>query len=100
MKMPCRGATCGRPSSVKVYIGAFVLPGRAGTGPAPTGPRGRRIFLGLVLLFLFLFFRLAPYGFGQGSGVVEGKLVNGTDPRIVGAGVEIDVIGLGGGMSV
>ncbi len=36
----------------------------------------------------------------QGSGVVEGKLVNRTDPKIVGAGVEIDVIGLGGGMSV
>jgi hypothetical protein len=36
----------------------------------------------------------------QGSGVVEGKLVNGTDPRIVGAGIDLEVIRLGGGMTV
>ena len=35
----------------------------------------------------------------QGSGVVEGKLVNGTDPRIVGSGVDLEIIRLGGGMT-
>src|SRR5437867_1208650 len=60
----------------------------------------RRTIAFPFLLSAFLFLRLAPYGYGQDSGVVEGKLVNRTDPRIIGAGVEIDVIGLGGGMSV
>jgi len=36
----------------------------------------------------------------QGNGVVEGRLVNATDPKIVGADVELDVVGLGGGMSI
>jgi hypothetical protein len=36
----------------------------------------------------------------QGSGVIEGKLVNATDPAKVPAGVELDAVGLGGGMSV
>ena len=38
--------------------------------------------------------------FAQGQGVVEGKLVNGTDPSILAAKVDLDVIGFGGGMSV
>lgn len=36
----------------------------------------------------------------QGRGVVEGRLINGTDPKIVGAGVDLDVIQLGAGMSI
>ena len=36
----------------------------------------------------------------QGAGVVAGRLVNGTTHTSVGAGIEIDVIGLAGGMSV
>src|SRR5947199_2886443 len=35
-KKLCRGATRGRPSTVTFGIVATVLPGRAGTGPAPT----------------------------------------------------------------
>lgn len=31
---------------------------------------------------------------------MEGKLVNGTDPSVTPSEVDIDVIGLGGGMSV
>jgi hypothetical protein len=48
----------------------------------------------LLLLFMISFTLHA-----QGSGVVEGKLVNGTDPRIVGAGIDLEVIRLGGGMT-
>lgn len=36
----------------------------------------------------------------EGPGVVEGKLINGTDPKLVASGVELDVVGLGGGMTV
>lgn len=36
----------------------------------------------------------------QGTGVVDGRLINGTDPRIIPARAQLDVIGLGGGMSV
>jgi len=36
----------------------------------------------------------------QGTGVVEGKLVNRTSPSIIGSNVELDVVGLGGGMSI
>lgn len=41
-----------------------------------------------------------PWAQAQGRGVVQGKLVNGTDPKIVGKEVEIDVIQLGQGMSI
>jgi hypothetical protein len=36
----------------------------------------------------------------QGNGVIEGKLVNGTDPSLAPAKVGLDVVSLGGGMSV
>ncbi len=36
----------------------------------------------------------------QGSGVVEGRLVNKTNPSILPASVDLDVVGLGGGMSI
>ncbi len=36
----------------------------------------------------------------QGNGVAEGRLVNGTDPSIKCGGVDFDVVGLGGGMSI
>ena len=47
-----------------------------------------------------LVFVALPAARAQGRGVVEGKLVNGTDPSIIAAGVDLDVIGLGGGMSI
>ncbi|PYV13730.1 MAG: hypothetical protein DMG07_13555 [Acidobacteria bacterium] len=55
----------------------------------------RRIFPAVACLFACL--SAAP---AQGQGVIEGKLVNQTDPKIVPSGVEIDVIQLGAGMSV
>ena len=51
----------------------------------------------IVFLWVFLFL---PWAQAQGRGVVQGKLVNGTDPKIIGKGVEIDVIQLGQGMSI
>jgi len=42
----------------------------------------------------------AATALGQGETVVEGKLVNGTDPSIVAAGLQLDVVSLEGGMSV
>jgi len=52
------------------------------------------LFLGVVLLMI-------PSGVSaQGNGVVEGRLVNGTDPKIVPGAVELDVVQLGGGMSI
>ena len=38
--------------------------------------------------------------YAQGSGVVDGKLVNGTDASITPAKVAVEVVGLGGGMTV
>lgn len=38
--------------------------------------------------------------FAQQQGVVDGRLVNGTNPASTPAGVSLDVIGLAGGMSV
>ena len=55
----------------------------------------RRLFSAAACLSAFLSLALA-----QSSGVVEGKLVNETDRKIVPAGVELDVIQLGGGMSI
>jgi hypothetical protein len=43
---------------------------------------------------------LLPSAYPQGRGSVAGRLVNGTDPAKIPASVEIDVVGLGGGMSI
>jgi len=54
-----------------------------------------------VAFLLIVLMRCAvPALWAQGSGVVEGRVVNGTDARIAAAGVDLDVIGLGGGMTV
>jgi hypothetical protein len=57
--------------------------------------RARRLLAWVAALLL-----AAPAARSQGTGVVEGKLVNGTNPSIVGRGVDLDVVGLGGGMSI
>ena len=57
---------------------------------------GRTALLTVCLAVLFVL----PGAFAQGTGVVEGRLVNGTDPGIAPGGVSIDVVGLGSGMSV
>ena len=52
-------------------------------------------------LFLILFWlALLPAGFAQQKGIVEGRLVNGTDPGIVPRSVELDVVELGAGMNI
>jgi hypothetical protein len=52
-----------------------------------------------IWLFWFVLVLSSSTLRAQGSGVVEGTLINGTDPRIVGGGVELEVIRLGGGMT-
>ncbi len=71
---------------------------------------GRRLLLGLrsargrgVLIFWFVWtvsFLFSTAAYAQGQGVVDGRLVNRTNPSIVPAKVDLDVIGFGGGMSV
>jgi hypothetical protein len=53
-----------------------------------------------LLVAVLAGFALLPLAHSQGRGVVEGRLVNGTDASKIPANVEIDVVGLGGGMSV
>jgi hypothetical protein len=50
----------------------------------------------LVLFWLMIL----PAAYPQAKGVAEGRLVNGTNPSIVARGVELDIIGLGSGMSI
>ncbi len=53
-----------------------------------------------LLLFIVPLFLAVPGLYGQGSGVVEGRLVNHTNPSIIGKQVDLDVVGLGVGMSI
>jgi hypothetical protein len=50
------------------------------------------------LLAVLLFWAIAA--FSQVATTVEGKLINGTDPSMPAAGLELDVVSLQGGMSV
>jgi hypothetical protein len=50
-----------------------------------------------VLLFLLM---ILPSAYTQQSGIVDGRLVNLTDPSIIAGRVELEVIELGGGMSI
>jgi hypothetical protein len=45
-------------------------------------------------------FHAVPEAFAQCSGVVAGRLINKTDPSIIGANVDLDVIGFAGGMGI
>jgi hypothetical protein len=54
----------------------------------------------LLALSLLAAILACPTAQAQGRGSIEGKLVNKTDAAIVCAGVNLDVVGLGGGMSV
>ncbi len=53
-----------------------------------------------AVLALALFPALTPDGHAQGRGVVEGRLLNRTQPGAPVSGAEVDAISLGGGMSV
>jgi hypothetical protein len=43
---------------------------------------------------------IPPAAYPQAKGVVEGRLTNGTNPSIPARGIELDVMGLGGGMNI
>lgn len=49
---------------------------------------------------LLIALSVLPGAFAQSKGFAEGKLLNKTDPSIVGANVDLDVIGFAGGMSI
>jgi hypothetical protein len=51
----------------------------------------------LAVLFLITF---VPAAYAQTKGVVEGRLINRTDPSIIAGGVVLDLFGLGGSMNV
>ncbi len=53
-----------------------------------------------TLLYTLAILALIPAVHAQGNGAVDGRLVNGTDPKIVAANVDLDVVGLGGGMRI
>ncbi len=65
--------------------------------------RGRRLKASLAGSLLACGLGLGLFssaGRAQGSGIVEGRLINKTNPSILPAGVDLDVVGLGGGMSI
>jgi hypothetical protein len=49
---------------------------------------------------ILIWFAILPALYPQAKSVVEGRLVNGTNPSITARAVELDVIGLGSGMSI
>jgi hypothetical protein len=56
----------------------------------------KRIKLPLILFWLLSL----PAGYSQQKGVVEGRLINGTDPSVAARSVELDVVELGAGMNI
>jgi hypothetical protein len=53
----------------------------------------------IILLLILFWFVFLPAGYSQQKGIVEGRLVNGTDPSMIARSVELDVVELGSGMS-
>ena len=51
----------------------------------------------ITVLFCLL---VAPAGYCQQAGVAEGRLINRTDPTMIPRNVELEIIGLQGGMSI
>jgi hypothetical protein len=68
------------------------------TDPFRAGPCALRSSGTAILLLSALW--LQPFAHAQGQGVVEGRVLNGTDPAQVPAKLQLEVIRLGGGMSV
>ena len=67
----------------------------------PWRPTGfSALFIRCLPAFSLVLSLLVPAAWGQGSGVVQGRLVNKTDASIIPADVDLDVVGLGGGMSI
>jgi hypothetical protein len=76
---------------------------RLGNG-AGAPRRARRMPPARVLVtataLILISFVAQPLAHAQGTGVVEGRLVDKSDPSIIGAKVDLDVIGFAGGMSI
>jgi hypothetical protein len=53
-----------------------------------------------LVLFCFIWLTILPAAYPQAKGVVEGRLMNGTNPSISAQGIELDVMGLSGSMSI
>ena len=68
---------------------------RIRSGPVPCALRSS----GTAILLLSALW-LPPFAHAQGQGVVEGRILNGTDPAQVPAKLQLEVIRLGSGMSV
>ena len=54
----------------------------------------------LLPAVFFLAFLALPHAFGQGTGVVEGRLINKTDPSLGAAHVDLDVLAFAGGLGI
>ncbi len=54
----------------------------------------------IIVSVLMLWLWTAPAAFSQQAGVLEGRLIDGTDPSIPTAGVALEVVSLDGGMSI
>jgi hypothetical protein len=54
----------------------------------------------LPFSLVLIWFMILPAAYPQAKGVVEGRLINGTNPSIPARGIELDIIGMGSGMSV
>ncbi len=65
------------------------------------GQRNRllNLYAAWILLILSPFFAIPP-AYPRQQGIVEGKIINRTDPSIIPRGVEVDAIVLGEGMSI
>lgn len=61
----------------------------------------RRLYgIPAIMAWIIPFLLILPKAYPQQKGVVEGRLINRTNPSIVASGVDLDVIALSGGMSI
>jgi hypothetical protein len=73
------------------------LPAKNIARTAAAGSEEMKILQFLLVLF---WITILPAAYAQQKGVAEGRLINGTNPTIVASGIELEVIELGGGMSI
>ena len=77
--------------------GAEIIAGKKFCADCGNGFKMKRI---AILLSLFWLAVPGLPRYSQQKGIVEGRLVNGTDPSIIARSVELDVVELGAGMSI
>jgi hypothetical protein len=66
----------------------------------PNFKRTHRTYAASLISICIIWLAILPYAYPQAKGVVEGRLINGTNPSISARGIELDVMGLGSGMNV